>query len=297
METKINCPLCKDANAIKSGNSNGAFIKCRRCGNFVIHHYYLEELKHNFDAKVIHSKLSSWVSEKNKLEPYNTPTLYSGILEEVNESRDKTIKEKFNCFMNTIMTLDKCILDIYDFNNCYITSTDELHIYFLKAVEKNYIRHMKPNRLNFNGITFDGLEYIESLSEINKESKNIFVAFHFTDEMQQIFDTDIKYAIESIGFNYVRVSSSTTDTDVHINDDIIGKIKSSKIIISDFTGQRQSVYFEAGYAMGLNIPVIWTCKESEVEKLSFDTRQYPHILWKNKDDFVDKLIKRIKAIT
>ena len=48
--------------------------------------------------------------------------------------------------------------------------------------------------------------------------------------------------------------------------------------------------------MGLGIPVIWTCKESEENKLSFDTRQYPHILWKNKEDLVDKIKKRLLAI-
>jgi nucleoside 2-deoxyribosyltransferase len=148
----------------------------------------------------------------------------------------------------------------------------------------------------YGNILFDGLEYIESLAEINKNSKNIFIAFHFTNELQKIFDNEIKSAIEELGFNYVRVSSSITDTDTHINDDIIGKIKSAKMVIADFSGQRNSVYFEAGFAMGLKIPVIWSCKEAEVNNLSFDTRQYPHILWSNKNEFVEKLIQRIKTL-
>ena len=78
---------------------------------------------------------------------------------------------------------------------------------------------------------------------------------------------------------------------------IIGKIKSSKIVIADFSGQRNSVYFEAGLAMGLTIPVIWTCRKDEVANLSFDTRQYPHILWETKEDLKEQLRNRIKTIS
>lgn len=48
--------------------------------------------------------------------------------------------------------------------------------------------------------------------------------------------------------------------------------------------------------MGLNIPVILTCKKDEIDNLSFDTRQYPHILWETVDDLKEKLRNRIKAI-
>ena len=80
-----------------------------------------------------------------------------------------------------------------------------------------------------------------------------------------------------------------------IDDALITMLKSSKVVIADFTGQRQAVYYEAGYAMGMGIPVIWTCREDEVNKLSFDTRQYPHILWKDKDDLYQQLKARLCA--
>ena len=52
----------------------------------------------------------------------------------------------------------------------------------------------------------------------------------------------------------------------------------------------------AGYAMGMNIPIIWTCQESHEKEMSFDTRQFPHIIWKDKDDLVKQVIDRIKVI-
>ena len=128
-----------------------------------------------------------------------------------------------------------------------------------------------------------------------KIGKSSSAPYLIKDNKTYVFD--LKEIIEELGLNYIRVSSSTTDTNKTINDEIIGKIKSSKIVIADFTGQRNSVYFEAGLAMGLNIPVIWTCKKDEVENLSFDTRQYPHILWETKEDLKEKLRNRIKAIS
>ena len=61
------------------------------------------------------------------------------------------------------------------------------------------------------------------------------------------------------------------------------------------TGQRQGVYFEAGYALGMGIPVIWTCRSDEIDKCHFDTRQYNHIVWETAGDLKEKLTNRILA--
>jgi nucleoside 2-deoxyribosyltransferase len=124
------------------------------------------------------------------------------------------------------------------------------------------------------------------------------MAFHFTEEMKKEFELTIKRAVfdSSEGkLEAVRVSSSTTDHDAKIDDELIGMIKSSKAVIADFTGNRTAVYYEAGFAMGLGIPVIWTCKKADVDNLSFDTRQYPHIIWENEKDLYSQVLNRLKA--
>ncbi len=80
-----------------------------------------------------------------------------------------------------------------------------------------------------------------------------------------------------------------------IDDLIIAEIRKSGLLVADFTKQRGGVYFEAGFAMGLGIPVIWTCRSDDVEKLNFDTRQYNHIIWTDADDLKKKLQLRIEA--
>ena len=65
--------------------------------------------------------------------------------------------------------------------------------------------------------------------------------------------------------------------------------------MADFTGQRGGVYFEAGFAMGLGIPVIWTCRDTDINDLHFDTRQYNHIPWANPKELRVRLQNRIEA--
>ena len=56
------------------------------------------------------------------------------------------------------------------------------------------------------------------------------------------------------------------------------------------------VYFEAGFAQGLGLKVIWTCHEDHVKDLHFDTRQENHITWENPEDLREKLKNRIRAV-
>lgn len=66
-------------------------------------------------------------------------------------------------------------------------------------------------------------------------------------------------------------------------------------MIADFTGNRNGVYFEAGFAMGLGIPVIWTCRKDHIDNVHFDTRQYNHIVWETPEELREKLTYRIEA--
>ena len=59
---------------------------------------------------------------------------------------------------------------------------------------------------------------------------------------------------------------------------------------------RGGVYFEAGFALGLGLQVIWVCRQDQVELMHFDTRQYNHIAWSDPDDLYKRLKNRIVAL-
>ena len=83
----------------------------------------------------------------------------------------------------------------------------------------------------------------------------------------------------------------------------LSDIEKAKFIVCDLTSSdkdkpRSSVYFEAGYAKGRRIPVIWTCNKQmkEIHFNSFDTRQYKCLFWdeNNMEDFIKELQAHIE---
>jgi nucleoside 2-deoxyribosyltransferase len=78
---------------------------------------------------------------------------------------------------------------------------------------------------------------------------------------------------------------------------IIADIKKCKLLVADVTYHKRNVYYEAGFAYGMGKPVIWSCHEKDFDpqKAQFDTRQFPHILWKDYSDLTMQLGTKIMA--
>ncbi len=126
-------------------------------------------------------------------------------------------------------------------------------------------------------------------------SRQVFVAMWFSEDLYSVYNDGIVPAIRDCGCNPLRIDAK--ETNQKICDEIIAEIRRSRCLVADFTGSRGGVYFEAGFAMGLGIPVIWTCEDckKEIDALHFDTRQYSHVLWNGADDMRRKLRNRIAA--
>ena len=146
-------------------------------------------------------------------------------------------------------------------------------------------------------VTVEGYRQIEEQTT-NRDSSKAFVAMWFHDSIDRAYEDGIKPAIKTAGYEPRRVDRIPTlgKTD----DQIIAEIRQSRFLVADFThgddGARGSVYFEAGFAHGLGKPVIYTCRRDMVDKLHFDTRQYPHIVWATPEELCEQLQSRIRAL-
>ena len=135
------------------------------------------------------------------------------------------------------------------------------------------------------------------IAELKRTSSNenpeAFVAMYFHDDMTTFYENGIRPAIEADGkTRAVRIDGVQHNN--KICDEIIAAIRRSRYLVADFTGNRGGVYYEAGFAHGLGIPVIWTVKDSAKE-LHFDTRQYNHIVYKTAEELQKLLRDRIAA--
>ena len=119
----------------------------------------------------------------------------------------------------------------------------------------------------------------------------------FDDSLESAYDEGIAPAIQDCGFDAKRIDLDPTVD--KIDDAIISEIRRSRFLVADFThgerGARGSVYYEAGFAHGLGIPVIFTCRKDMIDEIHFDTRQYAHIQWDTTCELRNSLRDRILA--
>jgi len=143
-----------------------------------------------------------------------------------------------------------------------------------------------------------GYMRLTELDGINSGSKQVFVAMWFDESMKDGYENGIIPAIEETGYEPLRIDQKQHNN--KIDDEIIAEIKRSRFLIADFTqgetGARGGVYYEAGFAHGLNIPVIFTCHKDAIDDIHFDTRQYNHIVWESPADLRTRLAHRISAV-
>ena len=147
-------------------------------------------------------------------------------------------------------------------------------------------------------ITVAGYQHVEEQTT-KKDLSQCFVAMWFDPSMNSAYEEGIKKAVEECGYKPLRI-----DQKQHLNkidDEITAEIRRSRFVVADFThdaekGVRGSVYYEAGFAYGLGLPVIYSCHKDLGKELHFDTRQYPHILWEKPEDLYTRLTERIGAV-
>ena len=123
-------------------------------------------------------------------------------------------------------------------------------------------------------ITPKGWDYLAALKR-NPLSSFAFVAMSFKPELTFLYDKGLKPGIESAGYNPLRL-----DRHEHVNridDEIIAMLRRARFCVADLTFQNNGAYFEAGYALGFGIPVVWTCRKGD--EPHFDTRQFNTIEW------------------
>ncbi|MFQ3549179.1 MAG: hypothetical protein SNJ70_05460 [Armatimonadota bacterium] len=291
---------------------------CKICGHFfVTRHAELNDIsKLNNNEKIriacctrekniqedteflLCSDTNSLNSLRNELPFYSIETV-TNILENVFPHR---IQNRFDRALGNLCKMskffgDKLTLNSYDFTVLFLESPDSIFYMIDEMDNLGYLKNI--NKLIDGGVTFSlsakGIQRMQELESDKgrKESNQCFVAMWFNPNLDNAYENGIKLAIEECGFKSLRINEEITND--KICDRIIANIKKSRFVVADFTGHRGGVYFEAGFALGLGIPVIWTCREDCIEDLHFDTRQYNHIVWENEEDLKVQLINRIRA--
>lgn len=306
------CVFC-GTQLIDSGPGEIAYQNCKVCGEYFITIQARILFKGSGFYKDRH-KISSFLRERSIL---HTPTKVFLHWEEASKVKNaicyediikqfpRKINERLNKALLNVSRLTSYMgefvpLSQWDYPVFYPDSTDVNACFFI--MNQLYLEDLIENK---NGdkapgfpteirLTPKGWSRIAELETATvAESNEVFVAMWFDEAVVDVYRKAIAKAIEDTGFVPIRVDFE--EYNEKICDRIIADIKKSRFVICDFTGHRGGVYFEAGYAMGLGKPVIWTCREDEIGKIHFDTRQYNHVTWQDADELYEKLKRRIEA--
>jgi len=302
------CPICSREARFPSGYSDAYQVNCTVCGVYFITLEAREEIKENDKVKLsvlmLERKLSGLAplaifSEQPTIEVH--PNFRIILLSDLLSTFPTSVNERLNRSLLNLSKLSNFPGDAIeilqgDSSIFFIQTSNVREAFFIMTYLANDgLIELKDNKVGFPtslSLTVKGWNAIAELEKLKNESNQAFIAMWFDQEMNPASEM-IKQAIEDTNYKAVRIDQ--LDHNNKIDDEIIAEIQRSKFIVADFSGHRGGVYFEAGYAMGLGIPVIWTCKADHLADLHFDTRQYSHIVWENEDELYNKLFNRIRA--
>lgn len=173
---------------------------------------------------------------------------------------------------------------------------DELRWYLKYLEEKKFLERVGSGHLaSHHRMTYSGWDYVLGPSSGVAIQGRCFIAMSFSPEHDRIYTGGIEPAVRDAGYNPICLRDEQTNENVDFR--IVAEIRKAEIVVADFTGQRNGVYFESGFARALGREVYWTCVEADKANLHFDTNHFQHILWKDHQDLRTRLLEKILAIS
>lgn len=303
----MSCPICGHFDAhikfsvLEQEAANA--VECSICGRFIISKAVLEIKKDELrDYGYVLSGLARQAKEQGSVPPQFTMSNIESYFGE--ERWSLGVLERLNLLLLYLAKNSRragaevTIVPANDYPVAFAKDVEEFE-YMLEALsgldllERQTYIGMDPSDEQSVTITIAGWAKVDECRESSPSGKQCFVAMWFDSQVEEAFSLGIQPALYETGFQAFRVDK--TEHNDKIDDLIVVQIRKSSLLIADVTGHRQGVYFEAGLAMGLGIPVVWTCREDNMKDCHFDTRQYNHIVWDNPDSLRERLRNRILA--
>lgn len=309
---KNQCLLCgqmlpTDLLTVQQIASNDTYnIECRMCGNSTITWEAKLEIEKLPERE--RADLASWVAERAVQGCY-PPTICSSSYEGSDTSQDYRVNQILEALVpRDISELldrvlenlgartgepgERCKLKDCDIYVCYAVSVRQMHFYLHALVERGWVEKIDEGWQNLI-ISPAGWMRIGELQSVGARTDQVFVAMSFKPALEPAWRDGLYAGIKAAGYRPLRVDKQ--EHNEKICDRVQSEIRRSAFLVADVTRHRQGVYFEAGYAMGLGMPVVWTCQKREKDRCHFDTRQYNHIFWETPEELAVALEHRIRA--
>lgn len=302
MSSAYICPVCKSGSEKKPSAKDGDDVSCPRCGKYFISRSALLTLNNASPSLRKITNLSGWLLENQGIiiDSKNLENLLTLATPSVSERAEKLLLaiESASDFIGDVVDIICAGEDHYWLSASWSMNNDEL-IYLIEKYliqERGLISDIQSLYLTRSvQITPSGYAYLDQLRMGHGEGVQGFCAMWFSNDVLPVWTEAIALAISAAGYRPVRIDEVNHNN--RIDDEILAQIRRSRLVVADFTGNRGGVYFEAGFALGLGLPVIWTIREDDLDGIHFDNRQYNFLKWRMDDlpAFKMALQNRIEA--
>ena len=259
MSDSSTCPVCNTTAKVlrREDAGNDIHWECQRCGTFRVLGSAagpLGRLKPEHKAK-----LSGWTFEQNTLE--SVPRLTRDVLARVMTRRFPSINERSDRLLLEALRGQTTLGAPFNINEprfvaaTYSRDTHEV-AFLLRMLSERGL--MQTTAIGGRcEVLPEGYVAADTLARSPGDSNKGFVAMSFSEQLEQAYRDGLQAGIHNAGYDPVRVDR--VEHTNRIDDEIIAQIRTAFFVVADFTEHRGGVYFEAGFALGLNLPVIWTC--------------------------------------
>jgi len=121
-----------------------------------------------------------------------------------------------------------------------------------------------------------------------------FVALGPASSEREAWENGIRPAVEAAG--YAPYLPDPGPEGCRLGVEAAARIRESRFLVADGTGQDPWVHAAAGFARGLDLPVIWTCFEEDTRQLRIDLPPGDLIAWADASGLCEPLRLRILAL-
>lgn len=292
------CPLCGAEAKVRSiASINVHEFSCEVCGTYQITGDLAEDIENDSILGPKRWVLSGLCREatlrKARLPILKHVVVVSALLPQA----PTTMGQKLERFLANLTRMparpsDRINLDDRkDYPLAFALPGDHL-AYYSEALEQlGLVKDHGRNGGALVQITAKGWQQVE-VHRPAVDSNTAFVAMSFGEELRAAYERAIEPGVRAAGFKAVRIDY-VEHSDLII-DRIVAGIREARFVVADLTENKAGVYFEAGFAKGLGMPVLWTGHRG-VEP-HFDVQQFNRIEWGDLEEFRERLEARILAV-
>jgi hypothetical protein len=142
-------------------------------------------------------------------------------------------------------------------------------------------------------LTLAGWERYDELTRGKHDGRLGFIAMPFRrPELDDFILPVARAASEACGFRLRRADDFPISGSIDAQ--IRSLIRESRFVVADLTFANLGAYWEAGYAEGLGIPVIYSVRKDHDTDVHFDTSHLSRIVWE--PDKLDVALLQLKAM-